>query len=251
MPSTRADHLHGWDAGGIDHDSASHRLQEDETPAVPTIDVSSAEREVYEALRRQIIHGLPPGTPLRLAQLANQFDVSTMPVRAAVSRLRLEGLVAQRPRRGAVVSELSPNDFNDMYAIRMALEGVAARCGSINLTDAQLVQMRSCLQTMASLELNDDAIDRYLPLDWRLHDICYDASDRPKLLLLIHTFRRQSERYFRRYLNDRIDYSGDIERQEAFVRACEDRDPDRAESAIRNLFNWTAQTLFPVLAGGS
>lgn len=211
------------------------------------IEVPSTEREVYEALRREIIRGLPAGTPLRLAQLAERFGVSTMPVRAAITRLQVEGLVVQQPRRGAVVSELTIEDFTDMYAIRMALEGVAARCGSVNLADADLDRMRSCYATMTSLELDDDVIDRYLPLDWQLHDICYDASRRPKLLELIHTYRRQAERYFRLYLGDRIDYSSDIQRQGEFLRACEDRDPEGAEAAIRDLFNWTTHALAPGL----
>lgn len=212
------------------------------------IEVPSTEREVYEALRREIIRGLPAGTPLRLAQLAERFGVSTMPVRAAITRLQVEGLVVQQPRRGAVVSELTIEDFTDMYAIRMALEGVAARCGSVNLSAEDLDQMRACYETMTRLELDDEVIDRYLPLDWQLHDICYNASQRPKLLGLINTYRRQAERYFRLYLGDRIDYSSDIERQGQFLRACEARDPEGAEAAIRDLFNWTTQALVPGLA---
>jgi len=89
-----------------------------------SIEVRSAEQEVYEALRREITRGLAPGTPLRLAQLADRFKISTMPVRSAIAHLEADGLVAQRPRRGAIVTDLTVDDFTDLYTIRRALERV-------------------------------------------------------------------------------------------------------------------------------
>jgi DNA-binding GntR family transcriptional regulator len=145
------------------------------------IEVRSAEKEVYEALRHQIIHGLPPRTPLRLAQLADRFKISTMPVRSAIARLEAEGMVVQRPRRGAIVSDLTMEDFTDLYAIRMGLEGVAARCGCVALSDDDLGCMRECLDNLMSIGADRvDSIDHYLMSEWKMHDICYEAARRPK-----------------------------------------------------------------------
>jgi DNA-binding GntR family transcriptional regulator len=230
------------------------RYPPDEAPSDPigniqAIELRSAEQEVYEALRREIIQGLPPGTPLRLATLAARFAVSTMPVRSALARLQAEGLVIQRPRRGSVVAGLSAEDFLDLYAIRMALEGVAARCGVLQLTDQHVADMWACLEHMRALLKTEhpDTAEQYLRLDQRLHDVCFNASGRPQLIGLIEVYRRQAERYFRLYLGGRLDVRAEVEMQEAWVAACEQRDPDAAEAATRALFDRTCLALLPTL----
>lgn len=249
MPSTertaagRQVQNNGPAAGGIVHDPISH---------ISAVEVRSAELEVYEALRREIIHGVAPGTPLRLAPLAERFQVSTMPVRSAIARLESDGLIVQRPRRGAVVTDLTHDDFTDMYAIRVALEGVAARCGCPVLTDEDLTQLREVYLAMTEFSTAGlDVIDQYLALEWRLHDICYAASQRPRLLRLIDTYRRNAERYFRLYLREEREFAPDVDHQGMFLAACENRDGDRAEAAIRMLFDWTAERVLPVLAASA
>lgn len=215
------------------------------------IEIRSAGQEVYEVLRREIIRGLPPGTPLRLAPLADRFKISTMPVRWAIARLESEGLVVQRPRRGAIVTDLTVDDFTDLYAIRMALEGVAARCGCVELTDEDLERMRECHRQLASISLDrDEDIDLYLTNEWQLHDVCYEAAGRPRLMQLIRLYRRHAERYFRRYLGARLDAEADVENQRKLLAACEARDADRAEAAVRALFDYTTERLMPGLTAG-
>ena len=227
-----------------DHGSTAGNSPLDRMPAV---EVRSAEQEVHAVLRRRIIEDLPPGTPLPLAQLAEQFSVSTMPVRAALRQLQAEGLVEHRPRRGSVVAALTSADFMDLYTVRMALEGIAARCGAPALSDEDLDSMRATFGQLNELRLDDvDIIDHYFELDLALHDTCYHKSKRPRLIELIESYRRQSERYFRMYLRDRLNLPGDVERQRRFLRACEQRHPEQAEKAIRELFEWTMQH---VLAG--
>lgn len=219
---------------------------------IEAIEVRSAEQEVYEALRREIIRGLAPGTPLRLAQLADRFRTSTMPVRSAIARLEAEGLVQQRPRRGAVVTNLSVEDFIDLYAIRMALEGIAARCGCVELTDADIDRMQNLHRRLTTIKLDSlDDVDEYLAAEWQLHDICYEAAGRPRLMRLIRLYRRHAERYFRRYLGTRLDLSIDIKNQAAFLDACAKRNPDLAEAAIRKLFDFTTDRLMPGLLEGT
>lgn len=213
------------------------------------IELRSAEQEVYEALRREIIQGLPPGTPLRLETLAASFAVSTMPVRSALARLQAEGLVVQRPRCSSVVAGLSADDFLDLYAIRMALEGVAARCGVPYLTDEQVADMWTHLEYMRALLKSErpDNVEEYLRLEQHLHGICFNASRRPQLIRLIEVYRRQAERYFRLYLARRLDIRGEVRMQQAWVAACDQRDPDSAEAAARTLFDRTCQVLLPIL----
>ena len=81
-------------------------------------------------LRGLILTGkLPPGTPLRLNQLATRSGMSVMPVREALRALEAERLVTFRAHHGATVTELSAEDVEEAYALREALEGLAARDG--------------------------------------------------------------------------------------------------------------------------
>lgn len=222
--------------------------QHDPLAQFGAVEVRSAGQEVYEVLRREIIRGLPPGTVLRLAPLAKRFKISTMPVRGAIARLESEGLVVQRPRRGAIVTDLTVEDFTDLYGIRMALESLALRCGCVRLTDDDLARMRECHRQLAAIRLDqDDDIDRYLTGEWRLHDVCYEAARRPRLMGLIRLYRRHAERYFRRYLGTRLNVEADVENQERLLTACEARDADRAEAALRALFHYTTERLMPGL----
>jgi GntR family transcriptional regulator, rspAB operon transcriptional repressor len=237
MPGTRS-------AEGDNQFSAA----DDPTALFSAVEVHSAEFVVYSALRREIVRGLAPGTPLRLAQLASRFQVSTMPVRSAIARLESEGLVVQRPRRGAVVTGLTVEDFTDLYSIRAGLEGEAARIGAVAVSDDDVDRMRSTWLEMGSLDLGrPDIVDVYLELEWRLHDICYEAGKRPRLLRLIRVYRRQAERYFRLSLGELRELAVDVEHQEELIAACADRDPDRAQQALRTLSDWTASKVLPAL----
>ena len=78
---------------------------------------------VYLHLREEILaNRLPPGTDLLEVGLAESLGVSRGPIREALGRLATEGLVTVRPRRGAVVTPLSKDEFRDAYQVREALE---------------------------------------------------------------------------------------------------------------------------------
>src|SRR5690242_6752922 len=82
---------------------------------------------IYESIRRAILDGrYGPGERLVESQLATTFGVSRTRVREALSRLEAERLVASRPTRGHVVRELGRLDMEELYALRLELEGYAA-----------------------------------------------------------------------------------------------------------------------------
>lgn len=79
---------------------------------------------VFEHLRNSILNGeLDPGERLMELQLAEQLGVSRTPIREAIRKLELEGLVEMIPRKGAYVADLSIKDILDVLEVRMYLEG--------------------------------------------------------------------------------------------------------------------------------
>src|SRR5437763_6066842 len=81
-----------------------------------------------ERLREAIIMGeLTPGTPLRLEDLARQLGMSISPIREAVRQLEALGLAEHVPHHGAKVMRLDVEELRELFAVRLALEGMAVR----------------------------------------------------------------------------------------------------------------------------
>ncbi|MBV9579665.1 MAG: GntR family transcriptional regulator [Chloroflexi bacterium] len=122
---------------------------------------------VYAALKRDILRGaLAPGAPLREEELGRSHRVSRTPVREALSRLETEGLAARHPRAGLMVSAPTLEEIIDLYVLREALEGLAARLAAERRTELDLARLEMLLQaaqrvlhaedTVREIELGED-----------------------------------------------------------------------------------------------
>ena len=94
---------------------------------------------VFETLRDAIIKQvLKPGERLMEIQLADEMGVSRTPVREAIRKLELEGLVVMVPRKGAYVAGVSMKDIHEVYEVRAALEMLAVSLAAERITDEEL-----------------------------------------------------------------------------------------------------------------
>src|SRR6185503_17212063 len=83
--------------------------------------------EAHLRLRRAIVRlELPPSTPVSEASLTERFGLSRAAVRAALARLRAEGLVLAEPRRGHVIAPLTLRDVREVYDLRLLVEPAGA-----------------------------------------------------------------------------------------------------------------------------
>ena len=90
---------------------------------------------VFNTLRQAILRGeLKPGERLMEIQLANKLGVSRTPIREAIRKLELEGLVLMIPRKGAEVAEITEKSLKDVLEIRRALEDLAVRLACEKIT---------------------------------------------------------------------------------------------------------------------
>lgn len=188
------------------------------------------QQAVADAVRTRVISGqLPAGTRIDQDALAAEFSVSRMPVREALRQLGAEGFVTIVPHRGAIVTALSPAEVEEIYEIRAALEGVAARHASQTLTADDLERLRKVLAAIR----NEKQIDTWVALNAEFHNAINQASMRPRLLELIQRFREQSQPYIRLYVQ-RLHKSTQARKEHrAILEALADRDADRAEAAVR------------------
>lgn len=222
------------------------------SPALGLISATSVTELVYRRLQAQILAGLAAGLPLRLNEIAAELGVSTTPVRMALERLAGEGLVVLSGRRGARVAPLSLTDFRDIYSVRRALEGAAARLGVAQLTDTDLAEMKQLLVECDRIAISaDPEVDTYLRIEWQVHEVCYKATGHRRLFKEIQAYRRQAERYFRLVLLDGANLIEDLAHQHAFYEACSTRVPSDSEGMAQLLLDWTVERVAPLIKKAS
>lgn len=169
----------------------------DRQPLVPIrLDNYKPLRElVFESLREAIISGqLRPGERMMEIQLAEEMGVSRTPVREAIRKLELEGLVVMIPRKGAYVAGLSMKDIADVFEIRGALEGLAAQLAAERITENELEEMeRYLVKISEEIEIGD--INRVVETDTDFHTLLYKASRNNRLVQIISNLREQIQRF--------------------------------------------------------
>ena len=110
----------------------------------------SLRERIVVRLRQAIITGdLSPSSRLTEPELARQLNVSRTPLREAIRQLEAEGFVTTVPRVGCFVSEITPQDAADVYAIRMVIEGLAARQAAENPDPSKRETLEAILADLA------------------------------------------------------------------------------------------------------
>ena len=184
-------------------------------------------------LHELILSGeLPPGTPLRLVDLAKRLQMSQMPVREGLRRLEALGLVDVVPHRGAWVRELSMDDLLDTHKTRLALETLAVREAAARFTEADAARAAEALAEQQRLiKAGDHVGARSAHTDF--HFAIYRAGGSRWLPRSIEPVWQNSERYrFGAPRNKAKIEQARLEHQ-AILDACVARDVDGAEAALR------------------
>ena len=98
---------------------------------------------VFNTLRQAILRGeLKPGERLMEIQLANKLGVSRTPIREAIRKLELEGLVLMIPRKGAEVAEITEKSLRDVLEVRRALEELAVQLACEKITKEEIIKTK-------------------------------------------------------------------------------------------------------------
>jgi DNA-binding GntR family transcriptional regulator len=187
---------------------------------------------VHAELRRSILDGeLPPGYRLRSDVLAKDLDVSRTPVREALRKLETEGLVIAS-RSGLVVRQLTEQDLTEIFYLREALEGMAARLAAETATRAELDELNALFEDMEILAARGE-IAALRELTGEFHMLVCRASHNSRLIqalqgLLDHARQAQSSTL---YMPGRP--ADALKEHRGLLRAIEKRDPDLAETLAR------------------
>ncbi|RDY26184.1 GntR family transcriptional regulator [Romboutsia weinsteinii] len=157
---------------------------------------------VFENLREAILEGkLKPGQRLMEVQLAEQLGVSRTPVREAIRKLELEGLVVMLPRKGAYVANMSLKDIMDVLEIRASLEGLAAYLAAERISEDDVKKLYKIAEEFKQSTMDTD-IDTLLKKDVEFHECIFKATNNKRLHQLINSLWEQVYRFRVTYISD-------------------------------------------------
>ena len=159
---------------------------------------------VFNTLRKAILTGeLKPGERLMEIHLANRLGVSRTPIREAIRKLELEGLVIMIPRRGAEVAQITEKSLKDVLEVRRALDALCVElaCDRISAEEKEL--LREACDNFARATETKDATT-IAKADVAFHDIIVQATGNQRLIQLINNLSEQMYRYRFEYIKDEV-----------------------------------------------
>lgn len=188
---------------------------------------------VFNTLRQAILKGeLGPGERLMEIQLAERLGVSRTPVREAIRKLELEGLVIMVPRKGAEVAGITEKGMKDVLEVRKALEELAVELACQKVTEENIEYLEQHLVNFENIILTGDLTD-IAEMDVDFHDAIYSATDNGKLVQMLYNLREQMYRYRVEYIKDEEKRITLLEEHKEIIHALKNRNTTAAKDAIR------------------
>lgn len=193
---------------------------------------------VFNTLRKAILKGeLKPGERLMEIALADRLGVSRTPVREAMRKLELEGLVVMIPRRGAQVANITEKDLNDVLEVRIALENLSIENACARMTEEQLAQLLDAARAFEKTMAEGNLV-KLAEADVAFHEVIYQASDNRRLNQVLNNLREQIYRYRVEYLKDEETRNLLVKEHEELYEAIRARDAVLAqEISFRHIEN--------------
>ena len=187
----------------------------------------------HQAIRRNIITGvLAPGSQLVVANLANSLNLSATPINEALAAMEREGLVTYAPHRGYFVRTVTPEDIQEIYLVRETFELLAVRHAAKSAHKTVAEQLAEILRkSRQSLRATDTT--QFSDLDLDFHHVIWSSLNNSlatrigeligaQIRLLVATTARAPGRF-----------RGAFEEHNEIYKAIKNRNPVRAESAMR------------------
>jgi len=193
---------------------------------------------IYDKLKQRIISGVyKPGMRLVANDLAEEFNISRMPVREALTRLGSTGLVELIPYKGAIVNELTAEDYVEIFHIRSVLEGLAARLACANLTEEDFEQMRDANEEVRHMIAEDDV--EFQHVNRIFHSTIWKRTNSERLQTLLSDLYSEASQY-RQMVVVHSDRLGEIHHEhEMLLEALEKGDERLAEDIVRDHYENT------------
>ena len=157
---------------------------------------------VFYTLRQAILKGeMAPGERLMEIQLAKKLGVSRTPIREAIRKLELEGLVIMIPRKGAEVAGITEKALRDVLEVRRSMEELAMELAVARMQEKDIKALEAARIEFREALSSSDMI-RIAQADEKFHDVIYAGTYNDKLVQILNNLRDQIYRYRLEYIKD-------------------------------------------------
>lgn len=188
---------------------------------------------VFNTLRQAILKGeLAPGERLMEIQLAEKLGVSRTPIREAIRKLELEGLVLMIPRKGAEVAKISEKSLKDVLEVRRSLEELAIELACQRMSEADLKDLADAEEEFKEAIVSGNAM-RIAETDEGYHDVIYNSTRNTRLVQILNNLREQMYRYRLEYIKDEDKRQILLIEHEKIFKALKNRHVAEAKAAVR------------------
>jgi DNA-binding GntR family transcriptional regulator len=188
---------------------------------------------VFNTLRKAILTGeLKPGERLMEIHLANQLGVSRTPIREAIRKLELEGLVVMMPRRGAEVAQITEKSLRDVLEVRRSLDALCAELACDRITAEELEKLKTACEQFEKAAGTDDVAE-IAKADVALHDIIVQATRNRRLIQIVNNLSEQMYRYRFEYIKDEERHDNLVEEHRMIYERILCRDKEKAAEASK------------------
>lgn len=191
--------------------------------------------DVHTELRRRLIAGhFDPGEKLKEEHVAAELGVSRTPVRAAIQRLIDEGLLVAAPKRGAIVTEWSNADTEEIFELRVLAEGQAAAWAAKNISDEEIEKMDvlNALIAVAVREQPEGYLDEIQSVNLEFHMALYDACGSARLRIFGSNLLKYPLVIGGFFIYSDEDAKESIRQHTEIVNALRLRNPEWAKAAV-------------------
>ena len=193
----------------------------------------SLREAVYQTLRKAILTGrFSPNERLTEVQLGELLGTSRTPIREALRKLELEGLVVIIPRSGARVAPITAKQLKDVLEVRRTLDVLAAQLACRRITEEQKLRLEAAAREFEDSVSSRDKT-RIAKADVSFHEIIAEAADNGKLVQILNSLADQIYRYRYEYIKDDNSYNRLIEEHWALFHGIADKDEAAAAETAR------------------
>ncbi len=204
--------------------------------------------KILETIRDAILKGsMKPGERVSEPDLAERFGISRTPIREAFRQLESEGYLKVIPRKGAVVASLSARDVEEFYAIKIILEGFAARMAAIKLSDKDIERLEAINEKLQKLA-NEGDVKSFFRAHNDFHELFIKAAGNEKLYELVNQLVMKFQRLRLASLSQPGRMEISVEEHRNMIQAFKDHDGGRADSLVRHAATIGADVLIQSLA---
>jgi DNA-binding GntR family transcriptional regulator len=190
--------------------------------------------KILETIRDAILKGnMKPGERVSEPELAERFGISRTPIREAFRQLESEGYLEVIPRKGAVVASLTERDVEEFYAIKIILEGFAAKMAAEKLTAKDIERLEGINDRLRQIAAEGD-VKTFFRVHNEFHEVFIKAAGNERLYEMINQLVMRFKRLRLASLSQPGRMEISVEEHRNMIQAFKNHDGDRADNLVRH-----------------